>query len=215
MDFITIDFETANTKPSSPCELGLTFVRDGHVTETRSWLIRPMYNEYNYFNIRIHGIRPEETENEPEFDGIWAEVAPLIEGQFLIAHNASFDFTVLSKTLEAYHLPFPNLHYACSCIFSKKIWSGLQSYGLKYLCQYHSIPLRHHRAGDDSRATAHLAVKAFRDAGIDSLPSFEQILSTKLGQFTPAGVTKSKTVRNRKKPSGSPLQKIAGMPTPD
>jgi DNA polymerase-3 subunit epsilon len=39
MDFITIDFETATADRDSPCEIGLTFVKDRQIIETKSWLI--------------------------------------------------------------------------------------------------------------------------------------------------------------------------------
>ena len=76
---------------------------------------------FNSFNISIHGIKPSDVADKPEFDVLWNEIKPLIENKFLIAHNAGFDFSVLRKTLEAYNLPFPELEYSCSYIFSKKV----------------------------------------------------------------------------------------------
>ena len=67
MNFITIDFETANAQRNSPCEIGLTFVENFEIIESKSWLIKPINNEFDYFNIMIHGITPEDVENEPEF----------------------------------------------------------------------------------------------------------------------------------------------------
>lgn len=65
MDFITIDFETATTQRGSPCEIGLTFVQNGQMLETKSWLIKPLYNDFDYFNMLIHGIRPEHVAYQP------------------------------------------------------------------------------------------------------------------------------------------------------
>ncbi len=111
MDFITIDFETATADRDSPCEIGLTFVKDNQIVDTKSWLIKPMYDQFDYFNILIHGIRPEHVANEPEFNILWQEIKPLIENQFLIAHTAGFDISVLRKTLQAYQIPFPTLNF--------------------------------------------------------------------------------------------------------
>ncbi|MDR0605440.1 MAG: hypothetical protein LBG80_14165 [Bacteroidales bacterium] len=181
MDFITIDFETATAKRNSPCEIGLTIVENDEIKETKSWLIRPINNEFSRFNIRIHGILPSHVENAPEFDALWDEIKPLIHGQCLIAHNAAFDISVLRNTLELYEIPFPKFKYLCSYFFSKKIWKGLPAYDLKTLCNVNGIDFKHHRAGDDSRATAELCLKAFEIVGVPSIKDFVKKLDMRIG----------------------------------
>lgn len=195
MDFITIDFETASANRNSPCEIGLTFVKNRQIVETKSWLIKPQYNRFDYFNILIHGIRPEDVADKPEFPELWEEILPLIENQFLIAHNASFDMSVLRKTLETYQLPFPVLNYSCSYIFSKKVWQGLPGYDLKTLCRINNINLNHHRAGADSRATAELALKAFDAAEVLCVDDFSEKLKTTIGQLYIGGYSPSVSKR--------------------
>lgn len=207
MDFITLDFETATSQRDSPCEIGLTFVSGGQIVETKSWLIKPFYKEFDYFNILIHGIRPEHVAEKPEFNELWTEIKPLVENKFLIAHNAGFDISVLRKTLEAYKLPFPTLNYSCSYIFSKKVWQGLPAYDLKTLCKVNSIELKHHRAGADSKATAELALKAFEIAGISSIDCFPEKLKTTVGQLYNGGYRPSETKRTYK---AKDLTKIVG-----
>lgn len=187
MKFITLDFETANRDRTSACELGLTFVENGVVGETKSWLIRPRPNDFDYFNVLMHGIRPELVRDEPEFDVVWNEVKPLLEGQFVIAHNAGFDMSVLRKTLEQFAIPLPSLEYTCSYIFSKRVWEGLPSYGLRELCSMNSIDFKHHRAGPDSRATAQLALRAFDVAGVGGFDELPVKLKTATGAFFPGG----------------------------
>jgi len=187
MKFVTLDFETANRSRTSACEIGLTFVENGEVVETKSWLIRPNPNDFDYFNVNIHGIRSETVANEPEFDVIWNEVMPLLEGQFVIAHNAGFDIGVLRRTLDHFAIPLPTLDYACSYIFSKHVWEGLPSYGLQALCSLNNIEFKHHRAGPDSRATAQLALRAFEIAGIEGVEDFPVKLKTKVGSLYPDG----------------------------
>ena len=195
MNFITIDFETANSQRNSPCEIGLTFVENNQIVETKSWLIKPFENYFDDFNISIHGISEDDVENEPEFDILWHEIKPLIENKFLIAHNASFDFSVLRKTLETYNIPFPELDYSCSYIFSKKVWENLPSYDLKTLCKINEIPLIHHRAGNDSKATAELCIKAFQKADVKSKEEFSEKLRTIVGKLHQNGYNPSTTKR--------------------
>ena len=196
MNFITIDFETATTDRDSPCEIGLTFVEDWKIMGTKSWLIKPTYYPYfDYFNIAIHGIKPADVANAPEFDVIWQEVRPLIEHNFLIAHNAGFDFSVLRRTLDTYNLAYPTLDYSCSCIFSKRVWEGLPAYDLKTLCHLNQIALNHHRAAADSLATAELVIKALQTAGVNSMEEFPEKLRTVVGKLYPGGYKPSKTKR--------------------
>ena len=209
MDFITIDFETATSQRDSPCEIGLTFVQGGQIVETKSWLIKPRYKEFDYFNMLIHGIKPEHVADKPEFNELWAEIQPLINNKFLIAHNASFDISVLRRTLEAYQLPFPTLNYSCSYIFSKKVWIGLPAYDLKTLCIVNNIDFKHHRAGADSRATAELTLKAFEIAEISSIEDFPEKLKTTVGQLYTSGYKPSETRRIYK---AKDLTKIVGEP---
>ena len=193
MDFITIDFETATSGRDAPCEIGLTFVENSKIIESKSWLINPEVC-FNPFNFYIHGISEKDVENEPTFPVIWKEVLPLIEGKFLIAHNAAFDMSVLRGTLERYNIPFPTFNYACSYIFSKNIWGDLSSYSLKYLCHVNSIRFKHHRAKSDSLATAELCLKGFEKAGITSLEELPKKLEIIIGEFYLDGYKPCQTI---------------------
>lgn len=197
MNFVTIDFETATADRDSPCEIGLTFVQDSKIVDTKSWLIKPKYYpHFDEFNISIHGIRPQDVADKPEFNQLWsAELKPLLENQFVIAHNAGFDFSVLRRTLESYQIPFPTLQYSCSYIFSKKVWTGLLSYDLKSLCYTNKIEMKHHRAGADSLACAELSLKAFELSGVLTVDDFPEKLKTTIGQLYDGGYRPSETKR--------------------
>jgi len=210
MDFITIDFETATPDRDSPCEIGLTFVEKNEIKDVKSWLIKPSYYPYfDNFNMSIHGITPNDVKDAPEFGDLWTEIKPLIEGQFLIAHNAGFDMSVLRRTLEFYQIPFPELQYSCSYIFSKKVWEGLPAYDLKTLCRHNKIPLIHHRAANDSEATAKLSLKAFETAEVETLDDFPTKLRTTVGRLFGGGYKPSETKRQYK---ARQVEEIVGDP---
>ena len=63
INFVAIDLETANAYRGSICEIGIAIVEKGEVVTTKSWLVQPKGNQYDYFNIAIHGITPEDTQN--------------------------------------------------------------------------------------------------------------------------------------------------------
>lgn len=199
MNFVTLDFETATSKRDSPCELGITFVENGNIKETKSWLIKPRNNHFDSFNTFIHGISAKDVENEPEFSEIWDEIKNLIEGKMVFAHNAAFDFSVLRNTLESYHIPLPNLEYACSYKIAKKVWPQRPSYDLKSLCRFNQISFTHHRAAEDSMATAHLVLRAFENAGINNIHEIQNKLQLKLGQISDIGYKPCENIRVRTK----------------
>ena len=210
MDFITIDFETATADRDSPCEIGLTFVNDNRIVDTKSWLIKPrQFPYFDDFNIMIHGIKPRDVEKKPELNELWTEIRPLIDDKFIIAHNAGFDLSVLRKTLDHYSIDYPKIDFTCSYILSKNLWKGLPSYDLKTLCRQNNIDLIHHRAGHDSKACAELTIKIFNEAGITSKEEIPEKLKTTVGRLVENKYFPSETRRLTR----TELANLGGDPT--
>ena len=198
MNFVAFDFETSTNDRNSPCEIGLTFVENWEIINTKSWLIKPInYPYFKPYNISIHGIKPLDVANEPEFDFIWKEVKPLIEHKLLIAHYASFDISVLKKTLETYKIEYPTFDYLCSKLLAMKVWQGLPEYGLKPLCVRNNIEFNHHRAADDSEATAKLTIKAFQAVGVNTIEELSEMFKLSLGKLNAEGSIPFKSHRTQ------------------
>lgn len=73
-------------------------------------------------------------------------------------------------------------------LISKKVWVGLPEYGLKPLCLRNNIEFSHHRAGNDTEATAKLALKAFQKAGVSSINEFKEKFNLQFGKIFDKGV---------------------------
>ena len=95
MRWAAVDFETATSSRSSACALGVVIVEDGRELHRQAWLIRPPGNRYDVGNVAIHGIRPVDTEDAPDFSRVWSEAMAMIEDRPLVAHNAPFDVGVI------------------------------------------------------------------------------------------------------------------------
>lgn len=146
--FTAIDFETAQGKSWSICQVGLVRVENGIIVDEFSALVRPPGNFYNYHNIRVHGITPQDTEGAPDFDSVYPSFAHYIDGQDVVAHNVSFDTRCLISTLEYYDIAPPRFAQHCTYkIFKAK---------LNICCEQYGINLRHHDALSDARACAML-----------------------------------------------------------
>lgn len=166
INFIAIDFETATAKRASICEAGICVVKDGKVVETRSWLVRPEANAYSYWNIQVHGIRPADTEDAPDFPEVWAEILQRLDDTpVLVAHNAAFDISCIRKSLELYLLNTPDVAYYCTLRAARHQYDFCCN-TLEHLCQQFEIPEgKHHRAGDDAEMCARLFLREIKDAG--------------------------------------------------
>lgn len=140
-------------------------MRNGEVAETRSWLVRPEDNRYHYRNIQIHAIRPEDTEDAPDFRQVWEEIERTYLDEFstLVAHNVPFDRSCLQHTAALYRLHLPPLEWKCSLQTARKIYAfGCNT--LDYLCDRLDIPKgTHHRAGDDAEMCARLYLRELED----------------------------------------------------
>ncbi len=188
MEFLALDFETATSVHDSACELGIAVVRDGLVREVHNWMIKPRcWPHFSPWNIAVHGIRPDEVATAPRWEEIWEEIAAVIDGRTIVAHNAAFDMSVLRSTLASHGLPHPTFEYFCSVGMSKRIWPGMPKYDLKTLCALHRIELRHHRASHDARATAELVIRATAGYPRMKMCDLLQALKVKTGSFYPGG----------------------------
>ena len=108
-DFAAIDFETANSERTSVCSVGVVVVRNGEIVDSFYSLIQPEPNYYTYFCSRVHGLCREDTDSAPVFPKVWAQIAPLIEGLPLVAHNKSFDEGCLKAVFRCYCMDYPGL----------------------------------------------------------------------------------------------------------
>jgi len=146
--FTAIDFETAQGKRWSICQVGLVRVEDGRVVNKLNLLVCPPGNVYFSVNSQIHGINARHTFNSPKFAGIWPLLQPYIENETVVAHNGAFDFNCLSQTLTYYQIKHPAFQQQCTYkIFGK---------GLSACCSEHRISLNHHDALSDAMACAQL-----------------------------------------------------------
>lgn len=162
--FVVFDTETPNAFNDRMSAIGVAVVEDGEVVETFSSLVNPQ-EPFHMFNIQLTGILPEQAALAPTFPELWeAKLASVMENGVLVAHNAPFDMSVLSKCLRAYGIRWkPVVAYACTCQIGRSPWGRhclppVPNHRLDTLCAGLHIPLDHHRAGSDSEACAALLV---------------------------------------------------------
>ncbi|WP_229586716.1 exonuclease domain-containing protein [Kocuria sp. CCUG 69068] len=172
LDFVAVDFETANGKRESACAVGVAVVRGGEVTNSESWLIRPPSSAawFNQRNTAIHGI----TKEECMAGGIpWPETAQRLEqlcsGLPVVAHNASFDEAVWAAANRASGVEAPLPAFHCTLQLSR---GHLDLVNHKLPTVAHHLGLDdfpHHRAEADAMAAAQITVELARRTGASTV----------------------------------------------
>lgn len=161
-DFVVIDFETANSKPDSVCQIGIAVVENKSIAEGVSFLIRPPYD--NFSNSKIHGITLNKVKSAPDFSQLWSEISKYFSARTIAAYNLPFDLSCLLATLERYGISRPNFeafdvlanvrHYANHCGDAKI--SHISSFKLMYVAKALGFSHDAHEALSDATVTAEI-----------------------------------------------------------
>jgi DNA polymerase III subunit epsilon len=153
VSFVAIDFETANRRRGSACAIGMCKIENGIVVDRYKKYLRPVPFEFESMNTAVHGIRASDTVHALTIAEDWANIKAFVGDLQLVAHNASFDRSVLDNSLEACGLKASGWHIACTMLQAKRIFEG-EITKLRDLCQKFEISLNHHDAGSDAEACA-------------------------------------------------------------
>jgi DNA polymerase-3 subunit epsilon len=180
LDFVAIDFETANGSPASPCAVGLIRVRDGKIVDGFESLLQPpaLHNWFSAGNIAVHGITPAMIESAPQYSEVLTQMLEFVGQDVLIAHNAPFDMGVLRASALAIGESLPALGYSCSLQIARKTYN-LDSYRLNQVAYaVGHEEFEHHNALADSDACSRIVIHAADRHGAQNLE--ELLVATKL-----------------------------------
>lgn len=186
LDFTAIDFETANSSPASACSVGLVRVRGGEVVATAGWLIQPPpgHDEFQEWNVRIHGIRPSDVLSAATWADQFDRLCDFAGADVLVAHNAGFDLNVLRRAAEVTGILCPPYRSLCSLQVARKTYQ-LDSYRLpKAAAAAGFAEFSHHDALADARACAQIVIDAARLAGAVDVFALADALSLRVTEPT-------------------------------
>jgi DNA polymerase-3 subunit epsilon len=174
VNFVAIDFETADYGADSACAVALVRVEDGRIAARATRLIRPPRGAStprgDLVFTHIHGLAWDDVRDAPPFGEVWPTLTPLLDGAgFLAAHNAGFDRAVLRACCAAAGLAPPALDFRCTVHLARAVW-GIRPTRLPDVCRRLRIPLRHHDPASDAEACARIVIAA-QGAGRPSGPA--------------------------------------------
>jgi DNA polymerase-3 subunit epsilon len=191
---IILDFETTGLSPNNgdrAIEIGAVKLAGGVVTERFQELMNPG-RRVSAFIEDYTGITNAMLSKAAPCDEVMERFADFIQGQNLVAHNASFDKRFLDSELQRISSNYDG-QFACSLLVSRRLYQAAPNHKLGTLVNYKGIASNgsFHRALYDSEMTAKLWVAMLDDiqqqASIDAVPFS---LVQKLTKTTKANVGK-------------------------
>lgn len=172
MEFAIVDIETTGGMPQSHgiTEIAIVLHNGVEVTGKYVTLVNPR-QKIPPFIVNMTGISDEMVATAPLFKEVAPQIFNLLKDRIFVAHNVSFDYSFLHYLLHqsGFEWSAPKL---CTIKLAKKVFPGLQKYGLGSLARDLGIRIEgRHRAWGDAAATAQVLTMAIEKEGMSPIHS--------------------------------------------
>jgi len=173
-DYVALDVETTGLDAFNDriVEIGVVlfgFDRDGALVPRGEWssLVNPGVSIPDVAS-SIHGITDLDVSASPRFSDLSEEFSGLINGKVLVAHNAPFDASFVTREYSRLPAASPVGEVADSLLLLRMAYPGLLSYNLGKAAYVLGVPSgQGHRALDDAKTCMSIfALCARRLAGL-------------------------------------------------
>ena len=163
---IILDFETTGLSPDNgdrAIEIGAVKLVNGVVTDHFQELMNPGCR-VSYFIEDYTGITNRMLSKAAPCNEVMERFADFIQGQNLVAHNASFDKRFLDSELKRISRGYQG-QFACSLLLSRRLYQTASNHKLGTLVSYKGITSNgsYHRALYDSEMTTKLWLAMLED----------------------------------------------------
>ena len=167
---VFLDLETTGLSPKDDgiTEIGAVILEEGKAPREWSTLVRPP-RPIPPEIARMTGITNEMVRDAPTFAEVAPQLAALLEGALLVAHNARFDYGFLKQAFARLEIAFfaPTL---CTARLARELDPDLESAGLDALsARYGLTGSDRHRALGDARLALELARHLARSFDADTM----------------------------------------------
>lgn len=167
LNFVAIDFETANFDRASVCAVGLTRVVDSRIASTESWFVNPPTG-LNFTNTYLHGIGPEHVSGAPSWQETLQRINHVANGDPLIAYSP-FDKGVYNAANNLTGTP-PSGFEFLDALALVRHHCQLPSHKLPLVIEHFGLPgFDHHEAGADSLACAQITLRVAQERALETI----------------------------------------------
>jgi DNA polymerase III subunit epsilon len=163
VNFIALDFETANADLSSICQVGAVAFENGEVRNTFSTLVDPE-DFFDPVNISIHGIDENKVHGAPKLPAAHAALIDFV-ANFVVVSHSSFDRAALRQAESRHSLKSIESRWLDTTMVVRRAWPqyARKGYGLSNLAHELGIAFRHHDAAEDARTTGAILLRAMSE----------------------------------------------------
>jgi DNA polymerase-3 subunit epsilon len=163
--WVVVDVETSGFRPGQARVLSIAALAldpEGNVEHSVVSLLNPGVDPGP---THVHGLTAEMLEDQPTFADIVADVAELMHGRTLVAHNAAFDYSFLIAEAELSRTVLPVDSVMCTVELTRRLDLGLENLRLESLARHWDVPqTRAHDAFDDALVLSRVLTPALRRA---------------------------------------------------
>ncbi len=180
--YVVFDLETTGFSPINHkiIEIGAVKVEQGTITERFSSFVNPEV-PIPFKIEELTGIRDDMVLNAPKIEEILPQFLSFCEGSVMVAHNAGFDMSFISKNSERQGLDCA-FTIVDTVALARVLLPQLNRFKLDTVAKALKISLEnHHRAVDDAACTAEIFVKfigMLNERGIETLDQVNQLGNT-------------------------------------
>ncbi len=163
--WVVVDVETSGFRPGharvlSVAALALDY--DGNVEHSVVSLLNPGVDPGP---THVHGLTSQMLEDQPTFADIATDLAELMAGRTLVAHNAEFDYSFLTAEAELAATTLPIDNVMCTVELARRLDLGLDNLRLETLARHWNVPqTRAHDAFDDALVLSRVLTPALERA---------------------------------------------------
>jgi DNA polymerase III subunit epsilon len=146
-----IDVETSGFRPGSARIISLAALAldtEGRVEESVVSLLNPGVDPGP---THVHGLTAAVLEDQPQFADIVGDVAQVLHGRTLVAHNVAFDYAFLTAEAEIVDTELPIDAVMCTVELARRLDLGIDNLRLETLAAHWGVTQRRpHDAFDDA-----------------------------------------------------------------
>lgn len=152
-----VDVETSGFRPGQARIVSLAALAvgdDGNVERSLATLLNPGVDPGP---THVHGLTAQMLEGAPRFGDVVADLAELLHGRTLVAHNVGFDYSFLTAEAELVGAELPIDSVMCTVELARRLGLGTENLRLETLAAHWGVPqLNPHDALDDAQVLAQI-----------------------------------------------------------
>ena len=180
--FAVVDVETTGGRAwmgHRIVEIAIVEVLDGAIVDEYETLVNPGQGIPSMIT-SLTGITSAMTAVEPYFEHIAEDVAGRLEGRAFVAHNATFDWSLVSAELVRANVDVPNVPKLCTVRMVRRLVPALRHRNLDVVTRHFGVEVHaRHRAHGDALATARVLLRLLDEAsgrGVEDLATLQWYL---------------------------------------